>query len=75
MKVCFVVWRGPSSSFSFDAGFRTLNEYKYGLIREIGNREVDVAMAEEMEEEFKKLNPNYEVYYNHADVITEELNE
>lgn len=71
MKVQFVAWNGPYSHFAFDAGFKTLCDYTFGPIREIDAEDIDIALADEMEEEFKKLYPDYEKRFNHSDVISE----
>lgn len=71
MKVQFVAWNGPYHHFVFDAGFKTLCDYAFGPIREIDTEDIDIALADEMEEEFKKLYPDYEERFNHSDVISE----
>ena len=73
MKVCFVAWKGPHHAFSFDAGFRTLNDYIFGPVRDVDLEEVDVLLADELEKEFRKKHPDYESEYNHADVITDKI--
>ena len=71
MKVQFVAWNGCYRYFTFDAGFKTLCEYTFGPIREIDSEEIDIALADEMEEEFKKIYPDYEERFNHWDIISE----
>ena len=68
MKARIVVWRGPCSEYRDDAGFKTLNEYKYGPIKSI--EEKNSVIAEEMEKEISMLYPDFQ--YNHAQLITEE---
>ena len=70
MKVQFVAWNGPCHSFSLDTRFKTLCEYACGPIREIDLEDFDIALAEEMEEEFKKIYPDYEERFNHCEVIS-----
>ncbi len=68
MKARFVVWNGPSPEYRDDAGFKTLNEYRFGPIRNIPD--TDAAIAEEMQNEVSLLYPDFQ--YNHAQLLSEE---
>lgn len=71
MKVQFVAWNGPCHSFSLDTRFKALCEYACGPIREIGAEDIDIVLADEMEEEFKRIYPDYYERFSHFDVISE----
>jgi len=66
MKAQIIAWNGPYKEYKDnDIGFKTLNDYQYGPIREI--EESTLSIAIEMEEEFKTMYPDFE--HNHMQLI------
>ena len=68
MKARIVAWNGPYRDFHYDVGFITLNDFRFGPIREI--EEESIIIADKMKEEFETLYPEFR--YNHMQVVTEE---
>ena len=67
MKARAVAWNGPNQEYKDDLDFKALNDYKYGQIKEI--EELTPAEADEMENGFKEMYPDFE--YNHMEIVTE----